>query len=240
MVREGGRPLGALQLWRSKGESPFTPAEESRLARLEPFVAHALTRRGNPDNVPLVESGQSGLIIADREGQPVHLSPQGRRLLFLMTHPRVAPGDNSDMTAWLRPAVAALSRHLVGIFEKDARAPPPVFRHRNVWGGFIFRAYWLDTADSIPCFIGITVVHEEPLLLRLMRETRNFPLSRRQAEISVLLASGMSCQAIAERLDISRHTVIAHGRSIYDKLDVHNCGELRTRLLREPHPGQAS
>ena len=36
---------------------------------------------------------------------------------------------------------------------------------------------------------------------------------------------------IAERLSISRHTAIAHGRWIYTRLDVHNRSELVSRLL---------
>jgi DNA-binding CsgD family transcriptional regulator len=36
---------------------------------------------------------------------------------------------------------------------------------------------------------------------------------------------------IAERLGITRHTANEHGRSIYNKLDVHNRAELVNRLL---------
>jgi DNA-binding CsgD family transcriptional regulator len=40
------------------------------------------------------------------------------------------------------------------------------------------------------------------------------------------MATGLSYRAIAERLNISRHTVIAHSRWVYGKLDVSNHSEL--------------
>ena len=40
------------------------------------------------------------------------------------------------------------------------------------------------------------------------------------------MASGYSHESIAERLGISWHTAKEHGRSIYNKLDVHNRTEL--------------
>ncbi len=40
--------------------------------------------------------------------------------------------------------------------------------------------------------------------------------------IALLLADGLSHAQIAQQLAISHHTAIAHGRRIYEKLDVHN------------------
>jgi DNA-binding CsgD family transcriptional regulator len=46
-----------------------------------------------------------------------------------------------------------------------------------------------------------------------------------------LMASGYSHESIADRLAISRHTGNEHGRSIYNKLDVHSRTELVNKLL---------
>ena len=64
---------------------------------------------GRPDlDVPLVESGESGLIIANPEGRPIHFSPQARRLLFLAQHPQVTPGgDAPEERHRSRPRLAA-------------------------------------------------------------------------------------------------------------------------------------
>jgi DNA-binding NarL/FixJ family response regulator len=84
---------------------------------------------------------------------------------------------------------------------------------------------------SASALIGITVSRQEPLVLRLMRQVDKLPLSKRQAEICLLLATGLSHRGIAERLNISQHTVVAHSRSIYASLSVGNRTELVNRLL---------
>ena len=48
------------------------------------------------------------------------------------------------------------------------------------------------------------------------------PLSAREVEVLRCIAAGLSNQEIATRLFISRYTVKAHARTIYDKLDAHS------------------
>jgi len=47
-------------------------------------------------------------------------------------------------------------------------------------------------------------------------------LSERECEILLLVADGMTKQQIAEKLNISSHTVSAHLRRVFDKLHVHS------------------
>lgn len=63
-----------------------------------------------------------------------------------------------------------------------------------------------------------------------MRQTRRRPteandLSQRETEILSLLAKGISFADIAQILSISPHTVTAHIKKIYRKLQVHSRGE---------------
>ena len=51
------------------------------------------------------------------------------------------------------------------------------------------------------------------------------PLSERETEILQLLAKGMSFNEIGDILTISPHTVTAHIKKIYRKLQVHSRGE---------------
>jgi len=69
------------------------------------------------------------------------------------------------------------------------------------------------------------------LPITLTRSIGRQNLSRRQAEVCVLMATGCSHEAIADRLGISKHTANEHGRWIYQKLDVHNRAELVSKLL---------
>ena len=59
----------------------------------------------------------------------------------------------------------------------------------------------------------------------------------------LLLAKGLSNERIAEELVISYHTVRAHVRNIYGKLEVHNRQELLERIedvRREGHEESTS
>jgi DNA-binding CsgD family transcriptional regulator len=46
------------------------------------------------------------------------------------------------------------------------------------------------------------------------------PLTAREREVLQLMADGLNLQQTAARLDVSRHTVRAHWRNVYEKLDV--------------------
>ena len=57
-----------------------------------------------------------------------------------------------------------------------------------------------------------------------------YPLSIAQKKVCALLMQNLSQPQIAERLEISTHTVVDHVRKIYLKLDVHSVEELRSRF----------
>src|SRR5437868_889048 len=53
----------------------------------------------------------------------------------------------------------------------------------------------------------------------------------RLSVLAVVAAEGFSRETIAERLGISRHTVIEHRKWMHNRLDVHNRAELTNKLL---------
>lgn len=58
-------------------------------------------------------------------------------------------------------------------------------------------------------------------------------LTEREIEILRLIAEGLTGQEIAERLCISRKTVVTHRANIMEKLGVHNTAELIRHAIRE-------
>jgi DNA-binding CsgD family transcriptional regulator len=231
-LRHGGRPLGGIAVSRSEGEREFAKDDLDLLVSLEPYFSHAF----KPPSAapPLAESDadeDQGLIIADRDGRIRHLSQQARVLLFYATNEDVAPGKLHAGKQELPPRIAQLARSLVEVFEGDAPATPPTYCQRNNWGEFVFRAYWLNGQGARSPLIAIRINRREPLPVRLLRRMERLPLSGRQMEVSLHLASGKTYKEIAERLGVSRPTVIYHAQEVFNKLGVASRAELQAKLM---------
>jgi DNA-binding CsgD family transcriptional regulator len=61
---------------------------------------------------------------------------------------------------------------------------------------------------------------------RVKKLAKNARLSKREAEVLVILAKGRSITFVADELYIAKSTATTHARSIYRKLGVHNRQEL--------------
>lgn len=239
-VREGARGLGSILLGRGQHDPPFTKDEAKSLELIAPHIAHALAPRANLD-VELADTDEEGLIVAGLDARILHLTPQAERLLLLSCYPQFSPDMRlRDAGRFvLPPPVVRICQNLARAFKERLaedlweRLAPPVWHHRNVWGGFTFRAYWLTApeAGGAPPLLGVTVHRQEPLPLRFSRRMDDLPLSARESEACLLLVAGHSRTTIAEKLGVSQHTAISHCRNIYAKLDVRNRTELAAKVL---------
>ncbi|HEX6383642.1 MAG TPA: helix-turn-helix transcriptional regulator [Anaerolineae bacterium] len=71
-------------------------------------------------------------------------------------------------------------------------------------------------------------------LMRTARPTHNtVHLSPREQEIVHLVVAGLSNRAIAQRLEISAHTVSSHLRRVFGKLQVHSRAEMVGAVLTQ-------
>jgi DNA-binding CsgD family transcriptional regulator len=234
-VHAGGRPLGGLSVWRDLADAPFTAQDKRCLQDLEPFIAHALgaCKKARATQAPLVDEDEHvGLIIVDRAGKIQHISAEGRKLLFLATNPQNTPRTVVHESVQLPAQIIELCRNLAAVFEgKEGVGATPACRIHNPWGGFVFRAYWLDHGNPLDSLIGITIKHQIPMIIKALEQTARFSLSRRQMQICLMLVRGYSDADIARNTSMATNTVITHNRRIYDKLNVHNRAELVNKLL---------
>jgi DNA-binding CsgD family transcriptional regulator len=69
------------------------------------------------------------------------------------------------------------------------------------------------------------------------RENRQLRLTRREAQVAVLIAAGLTAKAVGIRLQISPDTVRTHTRSIFLKLRVRNRVEMAGRIFRMQDEG---
>jgi DNA-binding CsgD family transcriptional regulator len=230
-IRERGRGLGLIKVYRELSDKHFTQRDKQRLAGLGGFFAQALSTPP-PINADLVDSGRVGQIIANFDGKLLYFSDAGRRLLLLASHTHDPPSSDFGPVLTLPPPIVRLCRNMARVVANDLDASVPAYHCRNLWGGFTFRGQWLSGEGlQSSGLVSITITHQEPKAVRLLRRVGEMPLSARESEVCMLLASGTSFEAIADRLGISKHTAIAHGRSIYGKLEVHSRAELQSKLL---------
>ena len=81
----------------------------------------------------------------------------------------------------------------------------------------------------------VVVSRQRPLLPTPAELTTRFPLSRREAEVALLLARGVADAAVAERLAISHHTARRYSERVLRKLGIHSRAAVAMTLL-SPHP----
>lgn len=224
-----GRIIGLLCLFRPRSQKPFTVREQTLCFRLTPYVAHALQIR-REENIQYSETGFSGMMIMDPQGAILYLSESAKKLLTLVRYPIVQMGGRNNEDE-VTPRLAQLCCNLNAIFEGHG-AGPLFWCHINGRGRFLFRAYWLDRQNRDPGgLIGMTIEHQEPLVLKILRSMQHLPLSPTQKEVALLMAQGISYEKIGERLHIKLTTVKDHVGKIFTKLDIRQREELLPKLL---------
>jgi DNA-binding CsgD family transcriptional regulator len=178
----------------------IAPHLRAAYARVE-LRAEAARRRRLLER-DLEQRGELSLL-ARAGGHVLEAGPRARAVLR-------AWFDTDRSAAALPDQVVAWHRSVRG-----SAAPPPLVR---VGRGrrLVLRLVEGDDGDLI-----VLGEHRDrpPSAERL---AASLPLTRREAEVLALVASGLTNEEIARRLQISAHTVARHLERVYPKLDVHN------------------
>jgi DNA-binding CsgD family transcriptional regulator len=235
MIREGGRVLGQLSLYRTARDPPFGREDQERLAGVVRYIAHGLSpapaHQGDWTTLAPDAAEASGLLILDREGRLLQASSQGRRLLFLAACPRICGDALAALRSDVPAPLADLCVNLGRVFAGEP-APPPALHVRNAWGDFDFRAYWMDGAPGASdATIGVTVCHHECAPIALLRAMKALPLSSTQKAVILMLARGDSQQEIARQMNVSLNTTHYHVKQIYEKLDAHDPADVMRHVF---------
>lgn len=232
VVRDGETPKGFVCIPRTYGDRAFSDEELRRLAMIEPYLAHGFVR--SEIALPSAQGDaheDSGLIIADRSGNILHISPQARVLLFYFSNPALNPGRVVPAASALPLEVVQICQNLDDVFEGKSTPSPPVHRHTNAQGSFVFRAYWLEGSGAAQPLIGIALNRDVPLPLRILKRMDKLPLSERQRQTALLMTAGLTYAQIASRLGIAERTVITHAQEAFNKLGVNGRAELQAYFM---------
>ena len=219
-----------LNLFRPRQQKSFDSREQALFTYLLPYVAHAL-RAPDVKDIQYSGNGSSGMIIMNTQGTLLYLSHEAKLLLALACHP-VLTVDARSKEVELMAKLACLCRNLEAVFRGQDAPPPTFWCYTGPSGRFMFRAYLLNKQNNeMDGLIGMTVEHQEPLALKILRAMQNQPLSPTQKEVAMLLAQKTSSEKIGERLHIKPSTVKDHISKIFTKLDIHHREELLPKLL---------
>jgi DNA-binding CsgD family transcriptional regulator len=227
-ITQEGMTIGMLGLFRPSHQKPFDSDEQALCMRLLPYVAHALREEGKK-TPKYGEAGLPSMMVMDTQGTVHYLCHTAKKLLALASHAALTSDTRKE--AVLLAKLAQLCCNLDMIF-RGKQADPPSWFHINGRGRFIFRARWLDDHNQASCgLIGMSIEHQEPLLLKILRALQHLPLSPVQKEVAVMLAQGASSETIGAHLHIKLTTVKDHIRKIFTKLDIEHREELLPKLL---------
>jgi DNA-binding CsgD family transcriptional regulator len=228
LVLDQGKPFGILNLYRPVKLKPFNSREQALCLQLLPYLVNACGE--GVKDIQYGESGLPGMMVMDTQGQILYLTDEARGLLALACHP-VLSFDALSQEAHILMQLSQLCRNLQAVF-KGKYTPPPSWCHTNGRGRFTFRAFWLERQNQQPDrLISITIEHQEPLVVKILRGLHGLPLSPVQKQVALLLAQGLANEVIGEHLHIKLSTVKEHVSKIFDKLGIYRRDELMPYLL---------
>lgn len=216
-VVRGGTPFASLVLYRPAPGRPFGPSDRTllkiaaRYLSLKPSIAVTDT-----SGAMYRGEGERALLLCERDGSITRASANGYCLLAQASG---CPVNRRTVPEEIEHCGRQFIRRLLeesgaAIGSMDARAHTSVLI--NAWGLFRSRLF-LESAEPL----GVLIERVDHLLVRLCEAMRSLDLSVQQCESLLLLAQGMSHEAIAEHMGISHNTVDYHIRHLYSKLGVH-------------------
>ncbi|MDM0118019.1 LuxR C-terminal-related transcriptional regulator [Variovorax sp. J22R133] len=233
VVRDAMRPYGFFGLHRLRNDPDFSAVEEALMARVLPYVAHAMRVEVARPTRFVRGGGHSALVVCDGQGEVLEWSDEAHHLaLFalmenLNLETQVERDELRDMRPALRHVALALRRR---IEEGQPGTELPVLTRRNGWGEFEFRGYRLNDAQGPRERIGILIEQLVPLEAHLLERVNATALTMRQKEIALLSVKGLPNAEVARRLNITPNTLKDYFKDIYARLEINSHQQLVARL----------
>ena len=252
VIRERGRSLGQLSLYRGGERAPFTATERTAIAGIANYIARGLddsfgAGRASPSDLGWQDTDHQAMLTLDRSGSIRHCSSAARRLLLYVTLDSVNYATLGLQDGAICDLMRGLAAQVAGPRCSEGIAlSPAMVTITNRWGRFVLRAYWLtDEVGAPDALIGVQIRRQEMTLLRLSQAMHGLALSPQQKEVGLLLAQGRSNPQIAGALGVSLNTANYHVKQLFSKLNAHERTEVAPKLLslgsgRNPAVTQAS
>jgi len=221
-LRDGRHTWGFMCLHRDAGAPPFSGQERTSIRQLGPHLAAALRQSLLLSDAASGGSGAPGVLIITPTLELLSVSASATALL-------------SGVDEWLRSGVravfiGALTGQLLAL-ERTA-APDsvaPRVRVQTRTGGWLtLSASRLPSSSSPEQIVVVIEFTRDEEMIPLLLAT--YALTAAEERVVGGVLAGGSSKEIAQALGITPLTVQQHLKRIFEKVNVHSRGELRSRL----------
>lgn len=227
VFRVDGQPWGQLSLFRERGRKPFQDSDIALLSGLSTPMARRLRSFAQPlGPVAPGRTAAPGMLLFDPKGGLVSINDEARHLLAQMPAgpaTTTAQGIELPLPVWIL-STAGRAR----ITGENSR-----IRIRGTTGRWLVcHASCLRDLAGAP---GMTALVIEPATPSEVASlvVAAYELTRRELDVTELIARGRSTGEIAATLFLSAHTVRDHVKAIFDKVGVTSRGELVATLFTD-------
>jgi DNA-binding CsgD family transcriptional regulator len=224
------------------------PFDERDARRIEPLIPHIKRALDIKDRLNIAGTRQDtlrtgldnlsfGVVVLDKSGLMLEASAVAMELL----RSESAMGINADGTLWLHePAGRQLKQWIEKGMPDDVQANGLLHARRAIGRSVSVTVTRLpEQATSWfgggpPGWMLLLFDPERELTTSIQLVARDLGISEREAEVAALLAAGNSISVVAQRLNISIHTVRTHLKAIFASTDIHSQTELLLRIRGGP------
>lgn len=226
VLRVDGQGWGQVSLFRERGRPAFAAADVAVLHALSAPMARRLRGFARPATGGSAGIHAPGLLLFGADGALLSVNDEARELLALMP-----PGPSTTTAAGLELPLPVWILSTAGrarLTGDSAR-----IRIRTLTGRWLVcHASCLRDANGEPSTTALVIEHATPSDVAALIVAA-YELTRREREVTELIAAGLSTAAIAGHLRVSAHTVRDHVKSVFDKTGVTSRGELVAALFTE-------
>jgi DNA-binding CsgD family transcriptional regulator len=220
-LHAGGRSWGNLQLNRFTGSRPFTDADRAFLRAAAPLAGTALRRALLEEPAHTDPARGPGVAVVDQAGTIISATAEASAWLEELA----ATWWTDSTTTDIPPELLLMSLGLPdqpGTPAKRARLRTP----SGTW--LIAHASPLGSSGQMAIVIEPAKASE---IAPIVAEA--YGLTRREVEVTRLVARGLSTGEIAATLFLSHHTIRDHLKAIFEKTGVSSRGQLTSKLFAE-------
>ncbi len=210
---------GALVLMRGSDVADFDSEDEAFVQRIAPVIADGfravLVRQHLGHGA---DAREAGILVVGGESLEVRSMTSAARQWLDMLDDGLLGGalptavQNAAFAARLRPSA------------------PSAVRARTRSGRWLTITAEVMAGGGEPFDVGVVVQPSRPAEIAQI-VTAAHGLTRREADVVLLVASGRTNQEIARALDVSPYTVADHLKNVFAKLGVSTRGELASKLF---------